>query len=205
MIAVLRKLLTFIKKDYRLLSNYERSHPHFFWYLGLDALISLVIAFAGFHFIVSKASATQALTRAGVVAMSSDELIIHVKNVKIDAYWLGAVPSSEYTINDEVPGIADVFYLPLTADKSDSNSFLYEVKTYKSREVWDAHGHTLLATANTTTIAINKDLSIKINRASMRGEIATFHSKSEIVAMAYPSPQSLQTMIKNAKELKPIQ
>jgi len=202
MLAIIRKMLKLIKEDHRLLVNYERSHPHFLWYLGLDALLSVAIILGGYHFVASNSSTAQNLVHAGGVSLSSGEFINHVKRNDLETYWLGPISSYKYTINHETPGIVDVFYLPKSSDPSTKNLFKYEVKTYENQKTWDAHGHTLLATSNTTTIPITNKIFVKINKGSMKGEIVTFSDKPVIVAMAYPTRQSLQTMIKNAEKLK---
>ncbi len=202
MIALIRKLLKFINKEQRFLSRYQRSHPHFFWYLGIDALLATVLVFAGFHFFASDSFVGQKLTHAGAVGMSANEFVEHIKHEDVLAYWLGPVQGYENTVNHEVAGIADVFYLPIGTNPSNKKDFLFEVKTYQDQKVWDAHTHTILASANTKTIAIDKNLSIRINPTSMKGVIATYGDKPEIVAMAYPEPQSLAAMMKDVESLK---
>lgn len=72
--------------------------------------------------------------------------------------------STEF-IAHEVPGIADIFYLPEKTDPFDKSHFLYEIKTYKNLKTWDAHPHTILA-------------------------------------IVYPTPQTLNSMIRNVESLR---
>jgi hypothetical protein len=51
-------------------------------------------------------------------------------------------------------------------------------------------------------VILSSNLTIRINPSSMKGVIATFADKQEIVAIAYPKPQALEDMIKNVKSLK---
>lgn len=205
MIAIYRWILGLRKKEHILRTNYHRSHPHFLLYMGLDGLLSFALVFVGIQIAWSHSSDAEKLVHAGAVAVSDDELINHVKKENIDSYWLGPIPGYRYTINHEVSGIADVLYLPKASEQSNMKLFLYEVETYRDKNTWDVHVHPLLTTANTTTIKINNGLSIKINQASMKGEIATFVGQPEIVEITYPTSQSLQTMIKNAESLKRVQ
>jgi hypothetical protein len=115
---------------------------------------------------------------------------------------LGGVGTDEYTVNHEVAGVVDIFYLPGGAEPSDHRGFIYEIKTYKDQGVWDAHTHTILATASTQTMILSSNLTIRINPSSMKGVIATFLDKPEIVAIAYPKSQTLDNMIRNAESLK---
>ncbi len=201
MLIFARWLLKVFKKEHAFLTRYERSHPHFLRYLAIDAVLSLAIVLAGFQVYESHSSSSERLTHAGDVAMSSGQLIDHLKKDKVRAYWLGPVRGVEYTINHELRGIADVMYLRAGADPSDDKEVVYEVKTYVSKKIWDDHTHTILAVSNTTTISVNKNVSIKINKSSMKGVIATFADKPEIVAIAYPTPQTLDSMIKDVESL----
>ncbi|HUW87674.1 MAG TPA: hypothetical protein VMW30_04770 [Candidatus Paceibacterota bacterium] len=206
MLAIIRFLAKLIKKEQLVLSRYEKSHPHFMWYLGLDAVLSVVLAFGVFQIATSHSliRLDAIMGHSGLVTMSASEFIDHVKEDNLDAYWLGPVSEYKYTINHQAPGIADIFYLPKASGQSDTKLFLYEVKTYKNKEVWEARTHPLLATSGTTTITTAQGLSIKINPASMKGEVVTFSDRPEIVAIAYPAPQSQQAMIKNAESLQPV-
>lgn len=205
MIAIYRWILGLMKKEHILRTNYHRSHPHFLLYIGLDAVLSFALVFGGIQIATSHSSDEQKLAHVGAVAIPSDELINLVKKENVDAYWLGPISEYKYTIHHEVSGIADISYLPKVSDQTNMGLFLYEVKTYKNKKVWDARTHTLLATSGTITITTTQGLSIKINPASMKGEIITFGDRSEIVGIAYLTPQSRQAMIKNAESLRPIQ
>lgn len=205
MLIVIRWLMKVFKKEHGLLVRYERSHPHFFAYIALDAVLSVALVFGAFQLVGVDSSTAEKLRHMGITAVTSDELIEHAKDEVIDVFWLGPIPGYEYTLNHEVTGVADLFYWPESSGNSDATQFLYEVKTYKNRKVWDAHIHNILATADTETITVSKDLSIRINPSSMKGLIATFGDKPEILAIAYSKPQTLQSMIKNVESLKPVQ
>lgn len=200
MLIIIRWILKVFKKEHDLLARYERSHPHFLRYVGIDAVLSVVLIFAGFHFVVDDSRAKE-LVHSGAVLMSSEELVSHIQKEHVDAYWLGAAFGYRYTLNHEILGVVDIFYWPEATGNSDAKHFLYEIKTYKSQKIWDAHTHPILAIANTTTIAVKRGLSIRINRSSMKGVIATFANKREILAIAYPVPQPLESMIKNVESL----
>ncbi len=204
MVIFVRWLLKVFKKEHAVLRAYERSHPHFLGFLTIDALLSVALVFAGFQFYESKSASAERLTHAGDVVMSSGQLVDHLKGDALNAYWFGPIQGAEYTVNHQLHGIVDLMYLPKGTDASDDNAFIYEVKTYKNKEVWDSHTHTIKSTVNTTTILVNKSISVRINPSSMKGAIATFADKPEIVAIAYPKRQTLDGMIKNVESLKLI-
>lgn len=190
------------KKEHDFLSRFQRSNPHAILYLALDAVISVTLVFGGYQLLGSHPTAIESKEKMEVSAVSSRAMIALATREKMDAYWLGPVSGYSYTLNDQQRGIVDIFYWPASTGNRDAKDFLYEVKTYKDRKTWDAHTHTILAIANTSTIEVKKGLSIKINRSSMKGVIATYADKAEILAIAYPTPQTLDSMIKNVESLR---
>ena len=205
MLTLIGRLASLFKKDFQLLVNYERSHPHFFWYLGVDALLSVALVFGGFSLYVEMTSDSHSLEHVGAEALTSEELADHANKNNVLAYWLGSIPGYEYTINHSESDVADIFYWKKDTQILATKLFLYEVKTYRNQKAWDSRSHTLMATTNIETIKVNEDLTIRINPTSMRGVIATFISRPEIVALAYPAPQKLQEMVRNVESLRLVQ
>lgn len=202
MLTLVGRIAKLFKRNFQLLSNYERSHPRFFWYLGVDALLSVAIIFGGYSLYTNMTTDRHELRHVGAEVMSSQEVIKHADENNVLAYWLGSIQGYEYTMDHSETGIADVFYWQKGSYNLGKKQFLYEIKTYKNKQTWNSRGHTLLASAGTETIAVNQDVTIRINPNSMRGVIATFISKPEIVALAYSVPQRLQEMVKNVESLK---
>lgn len=202
MLILVRSFLNLFKKEHDFLVRYERTHAHFLRYLAVDALLSLAIGFAGFQIYESYSSNDDALSHSGNVVMSSTQLVNHLRNDALKTYWLGPISGDQYTVNHEIEGIVDVMYLPQGLAPIDHGGFDYEIKTYVDEKTWDSHTHPILATAHIQTIAVNPEIAIRINPASMKGVIVTFSDKPEILAIAYPTPRSLSEMIKNVEALK---
>lgn len=202
LLGFLRLILKMFKKEQEFLSRFQRSHPHALLYLALDAVISVTVVVGGYQLLWSHPSPIETKEQIEVAVVSSHALIARATRENLDAYWLGPIAGYSYTLNDQQAGIVDIFYWPESVGASDPNRFLYEVKTYKDHKTWDAHTHTILATANTSTITVKSGLSIKINRSSMKGVIATYADKKVILAIAYPKPQSLESMIKDVEGLR---
>lgn len=202
MLIFLRWLLRLFKKEYAALSRYERSRPHFLWFLALDAILSIALVVGASQLLLGNSSKFEDSEPLEISAGSSNALINQAQTEKLDAFWLGPVTGDKYTLDDQESGIVDIFYWSGAFGNANPNAFLYEVKTYERLDVWNAHTHPIKANASTTTISINKNVTIKINRSSMKGVIASFKDKPEIVAIAYPKPQTLKAMIKNVESLK---
>ena len=204
-LTLIDRIVKVFKKDFQLLSNYERTHPHFFWYLGIDAILSVIIIIGGYSLYTNMTTDKHDLKHVGADVMTSREVVEHVKENNVLAYWLGSIQGYEYTLNYAESDIADLFYWRGGTHDFKGKLFLYEVKTYRNQRAWDSRVHNFKATTNTQTIHVNEDLTIRINPTSMRGVIATYVSKPEIVALAYPVPQKLQDMIKNVEGLRQVQ
>lgn len=200
LLILIRKFLKLFKKEHAVLSRYERSHPHFLMYLALDAVVTMAIVFGIFQAVSASSSAPNA--SLGATVESASDLVKQAASVQADAYWLGTISDDKYTLNTEVPGIADIFYWPSGGVGDDGKNYIYEVKTYKNQKTWDAHTHTILAMANISTIKLKNGTSIRINRSSMKGVIARYTNKAEILAIAYPTPQTLDSMIKDVESLR---
>ena len=204
-LTLIDRMVKLFKKDFQLLSNYERNHPHFFWYLGIDAILSVVIIIGGYSLYTNMTTDRHELKHAGAEVMASQEVVEHAIENNVLGYWLGSIHGCEYTLNHVESDVADLFYWRRGTFDFRGKVFLYEVKTYRNQKAWDSRAHNFKAMTNTQTIRVNEDLTIRINPTSMRGVIATFVSKPEIVALAYPVPQKLQNMIKNVEGLRQIQ
>jgi hypothetical protein len=204
MISIYRWILKLRKKEHILRTNYHKSHPHFYLYIGLDAVLSFALVMGVTGFAASQTSNAVKLGHAGGAAMSVEELVKHVKTEPIDAFWLGYNSNYKYTLDHSKSGIVDIFYFPKDADQTNTKLFSYEIKSYENIEVWNAHTHTLRATSGTVSIQTAAGLTIKISPDSLRGEIVTFSDRPEIVGIAYPTPQSRENLIKNAESLSPI-
>ena len=204
MLILVKRLLKVFKREHELLARYERAHPHFIRYLAIDAIISVVIVCVGFQIYESHSASTGRLSHSGNLLMSSGQLVDHLRKDGIRAYWLGPIAAEEYTLNHESEGIVDLMYFPKGTAASDDSTFDYEIKTYRNQQIWDAHTHPILASANTKTINLNAETFIRINPTSMKGVIVRYTDKPEIVAIAYSSRRTLQAIMKDVEALKLI-
>jgi hypothetical protein len=100
--------------------------------LLLDALISIVVVLVGFNAInhFRQGNRHDVLLRSGAVTMTSDELIKHVKNEKIAAYWLGPLRGYKYAIICKDRKEIIVTYLPQGVSLNHPDRFNLTVETY---------------------------------------------------------------------------
>lgn len=202
MLMLIRWLSKLIKRERDVLNRYQRSHPHFLRYIVVDALISIAVVVGAYQLWSMGASTAGSASRMGMNLDSAKDLVKNARSGDIDTFWIGPIKGARYTLNDEVLRIADLFYWPESSGDRDPKGFLFEVKTYESQNVWDSHTHPIVTKINTTTVTLTPNISIKINRTSMRGVIVTYADKPEIVAIRYPQSQTLASMVKNVESLK---
>lgn len=204
MLRLLRLFARTVKKDQKLLANYERGHPHFFRYLAFDAVLSVVLAFLVFNFTFWHDVNADKLEDSGEVAMSSTQVIHHVAEDKVLAHWFGPLSGYAHTVDLDDPGIVEIVYLPLGADPVDESTHVYQILTYKDQQTWDRHTHPLLDPVNTKDISVGAGLSVKINLGSMKSALVTWEGKPEAVEIVFAQVQTEQSIIDKAKALTPV-
>ena len=91
---IFRFLLRLIKKEHLLLTKYRRSHPHFLWFAGIDAVISVALVVGGFHVVNTgllwKGSYLKA-EDTGVKALSAEQVVDRAHRGNLEVYWLGGI------------------------------------------------------------------------------------------------------------------
>ena len=204
MLALIRQLIKLFKKEHLLVSRYERSHPHFFWYLGLDAVLSVGLVFGAFYFATSNNSVAQRLVHVGNVAMSADKFVTHIKENHVSAFWLGPIAGSQYSVNHMTPGMTEVFYTPQGSNVSRLTKFTYKITKYQNQSVYTKDVQPFAENFEDMSIPVNDKIVLKINKTSMQSELVTYNNQPIVVTVTYPNAQTLKTMIRNAQLLKPV-
>lgn len=204
MLALFRQLMRFFKREHQLVTRYERSHPHFFWFLGIDAVVSVALIAGVFYALTSNSLTSQNLVHVGNVAMSAEEFVTHLKENHVSAYWLGPMPGSQYSINHMTPGVTEVFYTPQGSNLSRLKEFTYKITKYQDASAYARDVQPLVEGIEERLIPINSDRSMVINEKSMKSELVTFNDQPLILMVTYSRVQSLKTLIRNAQLLKRV-
>jgi len=204
MLAMFRWFLKSIKRERLLLSNYEKSRPHFQRYIAIDAVISVAIILAGFALMSSTLSSTKASGDVGLQRMSADDLLHNIQTEKRNVYWLGPIQGDTYSDYDIQPGINVITYLPPDADPSDINQPELSVKTYKNIATYNGQVHPLLG-SNARRIVNTNGTSVEFNEVTLDREIVIFKDKPEVIVIRYPTWQPATILMDNAEKLTLIQ
>ena len=127
--STLRRLAT---RERTLRKRYHRSHPHFKRNIAVDAVVSclLVIILFGEINHVSENSRLQTLLRSGAIAMSTEQLVDHVKSQGFDAYWFGPIAGYKYTIICTNRNEIIVSYVPQGVSLNTPDRYNLTVETY---------------------------------------------------------------------------
>lgn len=93
--------------------GFNRTHPYFKWLMTFDAILSVSLVLGGiaiYSQTVGK-SHEDFLKLFGALALTAEELTNVVKSQGIEAYWLGPISGSEYTIVKSADGAIVITYL----------------------------------------------------------------------------------------------
>lgn len=204
-LAVIRFLLAFFNKEHVIFSRYDREHPHFKWFLGLDAVLSTVLVFGGvaFAFQGLHDEQTVQLEHSGGVVMSSTELIEHVKSENIGFYWLGPILGDKYTIDHTVDNEIVIVYLAKDSDINNANKSKLIIDTYANSASVEAPDRSKSWTEVTKQMTALGN-TVEFDKNSMMEEKVAIKGTDKIVLIHYPTVQTSQTMMENADALKQV-
>lgn len=205
MLAMTRWVFVFTRKEGTIAYRYNRAHPHFKWYLGLDAVLTSLLVFGGVAFAYQPMSSfrmTQ-LEHSGAVAMSSTEFIRHINGKGDIAYWLGPISGHKYTHADNSLSVITMTYWPQGSNIDIAKQSDLTVATYDNLAAYTTSIHPI-ENPNTARLVASIGTTVKFNGATMDYEIVTFKGKPEIVVVYYPTWQLSATLMKNAEALKRV-
>ena len=198
-------LLGYVKKERDLFARYNRTHPHFKRNIFIDALISTSIVIAGFAVVnqVSEASRVDTLLRSGGVAMTSTELIKHVIDEKIAAYWLGPIPGYKYTIIRTDRREIIISYIPQGVSLNLPDRFNLTIETYSKKLGSESPGMLNISsdrddfvTSSGTSATIYSDQPQRVQYA--------IPGADKYAEVQYPSAQRIYDMYKDGERLRLI-
>lgn len=198
-------LLDYVRKERDVFARYSRNHPNFKRNIFIDALLSSLIVCIGFG-AYNQATAQERideLLRSGAVAMSSTELINHVKDEKIAAYWLGPKPGYKYSIICKDPSEIIVTYLPQGVSLNHPDRFNLTVETYSRTLTREQPSRSNISTDRDDFVASDGTVG---SRDSSRPQIARFSmpNTDKVVEVQYPSTKRIYDVYVDGEDLRLI-
>ena len=156
--------------------------------LIVDAILSILVVVSGFAFVnhASANSRMETLRKSGVVAMTAEELIQHVRQENLKVYWFGPISGDVYSIICTDRAEIILSYLPSGSVLHDSfaSSVILETRSDIS-----GHGSVLHSNAITDPDDFNVlrgDNRIADPRARLFNEIE-FSKTQQTVEIHYPT------------------
>lgn len=188
----INSLLGLVRKERDAFARYGRNHPHFKRNIFIDALLSSALVLIGFGLAnhITEGTRADELMRSGAVAMTSTELIKHVKDEKIVAYWLGPKPGYKYTIICRDRSEIIVTYLPQGVSVNHPDRFNLTVETYSKALTREQPGRSNLSTDRDDFVASDGTVG---STDSSRPHIVKFSipSTDKVVEVQYPSTKRI--------------
>lgn len=209
MIAFIRWISKFFLKEEKMFKQYNHEHPHFKWYLGIDAVITSLVVFLVtvlvFNTLPSHQIDLDTLQKSGVTEMSSEGIVSHITSEgHVAVYWIGPITGDTYTHNSLTRKKEIIAYLnkDLSIGDMDSDDPYLTISTYQDLATYQANLHPI--DSNSLTSVDIKGGTVTFDSLSPTVETITFKGKPQIVTINYYKSQSSQVLIKNAEALRPI-
>ena len=207
MIALFRYIVELFKKERKLLQRYDRTHPHFLWFVLIDGAISVSLVFGGFAIVRTLVGPSRAhiqIEDAGGVPLSTERLIRHFQGEKRVAYWLGPKDSNSYTPTGVEKDNVTVTYLDGGAvSLSTINEPKLTVRTFDNRKSFEAHDpHSVSIYRTSTWNAHGDEVSYDTHR--MNSVVVRFKNKVQVVQIDYPKLHSASFMLTDSIALRRV-
>lgn len=176
----------------------RESRNRYLRFLLLNLLVWPIIVFVALQ--VSQTHNPKALEILGGQSMTANQLIATVHSRGRAVFWLNRLSGDTYSENSSVKGVDIVSYLPEGANVQAPRQLDLVIKTYQNSSIFNSQLHPLQGTADTTVESAG-GITVVYNPVSPDHSVVTFKNWPQVVAMTYPSFQSLSTLVMDAQNL----
>lgn len=192
--------------DQRIRADRRQARNRFLRFVLANLLIWPVIAFIGFQVMDShKPEVSKTLLKtSGAQSMSADELTSIVREQERPIFWLGRLSGDTYSENSTVSGVDVITYLPENVTPQTARQLDLVIKTYRDSRIFNVQLHPLSGTADSTVENVG-GVTVTYNPASPDHSVITFKNRPQVVAITYPSFQTISTLVMDAQNLDSIQ
>lgn len=203
MMALIRFIYDFIKKEELDALRYIRGHPRRIWLIAFDALLTMSIVFGGFAYgsQSSKDATSVELMRIGAIPMTASEFIEHARAHRGREYWLGKLGGFSISTDDRQKDTHFLFYLRDGSDPSDLRGREITIITYNGSV--DAGGlQQFSGGAVTSTFVTASGRIVQYDKTTMTDELVSIIGNSSKISIHYLEAQPLETFMDNAMALQ---
>lgn len=185
-------------------SGRRKARFPFLRFLLLNIVIWPILVYVGLQLSESHSpKVLKSLAVSGARSMNADQLVTTTKALKRPVFWLNRLSGDTYTENSAVNGVDVITYLPEGTNLQAPGQLDLVIKTYQDSNVFDVQLHPLSGTADTTVENVG-GVTVIYNPASPDHSIIKFKDRPQIVAISYPSFQTVSTLVMDAQNLEPV-
>lgn len=173
--------------------------------LFVVALSSCVLVLVGYGAInqYAQGAPREMLLRSGVVSLSADELIKHVRDEKIAVYWLGPLPGYKYTIICKDRREIIVSYIPDGVSVNHPDRYNLTVETYDQSLDSEEPGLSSLVTDRDDFVASDGTAGTVYSPKPQMVTLA-IPGTQKVVEVHYPDAQRIYDVYRDAEHLRLI-
>ncbi len=188
-------------------SPYRKPRSHFLWYISVDAFLSVFLVVGIFQFVESRqhdGDHESELMHAGAIAMSSAQIVDHIRLEGRSAYWLGPQDGAKYATNDIVPHKLTITYLPRGSDLYTPDQPKMTVQTFDDLESFQRIEHVYLDSYVTKRLVTKNGNTVIYDPRNMKSEIVFRPDDPAIIVINYTHELSQDELLTKADSLKPV-
>lgn len=194
--------LKYVRKERAIFARYNHAHPHFKRNIMIDAVISCLLVLVGYGAVYQYAIAAprDLLVRSGAITLTSEELIKHVKDEQVAAYWLGPIPGYKYSIICKDPREIIVSYIPEGISLNLPDRFNLTIETYDSKLISEEQGMSNVFSDKDDFVAANGTVGTYYSAKPQRMTLA-IPGTDKKVEIDYPSTKRIYDLYHDAEHL----
>jgi hypothetical protein len=197
------RLRSFIRLERIHFSRYNRAHPHFKRNISIDAFISIFVVMVAFHFLnlSSERNSVDRLLRSGALAMTATDLVNHVQNENISAYWLGPLPGYTYTIICKDRSHVFLTYLPPGSNLKSTSQVYLSVETFPNLTSSDLSKLSNIYTVSESFITSGGDSGM-FHGVTSRKASFNMYATRDVVEIQYPTNKRIYDAYSDGEKLR---
>jgi hypothetical protein len=204
MLTIFDSIRRVINRERPLLSRYERSHRHFFWYAVLDAAVSVALVVGGFQVAHAGSSwkvSVTTLQLSGVRALSADQVINLAHGRQLEVFWLGRISGAAYSFEVKPGEGSTLTYLRnLHRRMQEYNHAKLIIQNYDSYETFNANLHPILG-ADPDGNVESPNFTLRYDSSMMKTATIIYKHSPQVVVIHYPVSHSISSMTNDAESL----
>lgn len=203
MMAVIRFIYDFLRKEELVAFSFIRKHPRRNWLIAVDALLTVSIVLGGVAYASqsSKDATSVELMRVGAMPMTASEFVEHVHADGGKEYWLGKMEGFGISSDERQENVRFLSYVRNGSDPRDLRGHEITIVTYRSSI--DLDGSHQFSPGVVPSISVTASGRIvQYDKTSMMNEVVSIIGNSNKVSIHYQEAQSLETLLDNAMALR---